>query len=142
MAEKLERDLETVFNPEELRATLLLVSLYVIAFENFKSGVIDHLRTLHYRRLDEHGWHADEAAYASDVLHRDPKRRRFQASLAWFRHYGAIDDDDLQTIERFTAVRNRLVHELWKSLGTSQLPTDLLTFGELIRVYRKIEVWR
>src|SRR6266566_4660462 len=99
MAEKLERDLETVFHPEELRTTLLLVSLYVIAFENFKSGVIDHLRTLHYHRLDEYGWHVDEDTYANDVLHRDPKGRPFQASLAWFRHYGAIDDGDLQTIE-------------------------------------------
>jgi hypothetical protein len=138
---KPERDLETVFHPQELRTALVLVSLYVLAFENFKSGIIDHLRLLHSHRLDAEGWHTDEDAYAADVLARDPKHRPFHASLAWFHHFGAIDDTDLETVERFTAVRNRLVHELWKWLGTTELPTDLATFSDLIRVYRKIEVW-
>ena len=140
-SKKPERDLETVFHPQELRTALVLVSLYVLAFENFKSGIIDHLRTLHFRSIDAEGWHIDEYAYAADVLSRDPKHRPFHGSLAWFRHFDAIDDADLETIERFTAVRNRLVHELWKWLGTAELPTDLATFSDLIRVYRKVEVW-
>jgi hypothetical protein len=137
-----DRDFEKNFHPDQLRTTLLRVALYVLAFESFRSGIIEHLRVLHFSRYDERGWHVDEHAYAADVLARDPKHRPFRASLAWFRHYDAIDDTDLKAVERFTSVRNRLVHQLWKTLGTIELPSDLETFSELIRVYRKIEVWR
>lgn len=134
------RDLKALLHPDELRSGLLLASLYVLAYESFKDGVIDHLRILHFCGIDESGWMINEAEYRRDVLSRD--KHPLRASLLWFHEYGAISDEELDTAERLRATRNRLVHELWKLLGTDELAPLLLEFNELIRLYRKIEVWR
>jgi hypothetical protein len=138
--ERFDRDYRSLLHPEELRSTLLLVSLFVLAYESFKDGAIDHVRMLFMRGIDQSGWLFDEESYKTRILSR--KRSPFRASLDWYREMGALDDADLASIEGLANTRNRLVHELWKHLGTPSLSPDLEAFSELIRVYRKLEVWR
>lgn len=138
--EHTRRDYRALFHPEELRSTLLLVSLYVLAYESFREGAIDHVRMLYANGLDEDGWKFDEEEYKREILsrHKSP----FAASLDWYREMGAVDDADLTSIRLLTDTRNRLVHDLWKLIGTSKLAPDLEAFSELLRVYRKLEVWQ
>jgi hypothetical protein len=135
-----QRDFEALLHPTELRSALLLASLYVLAYESFQDGVIDHLRMLHFRGIDASGWKIDEDEYRRDVLSRD--KHPLRASLLWFHEYGAINAADLTTADRLRGTRNKLVHELWKLLGTEELAPLLQDFSELLRIYRKVEVWR
>lgn len=138
--ERIERDYHALFHPEELRSTLASVSLYVLAYEGFREGAIDHVHMLYANGLDESGWTFDEEEYRREILSRN--KGPFLASLDWYREMGAVDDADLASIRRLTDIRNRLVHDLWRLIGTSQLVPDLEAFAELLRVYRKLEVWR
>lgn len=113
-----QRDFGALLHPKELRSALLLASLYVLAYESFQNCVIDHLRMLHFRGIDASAWKIDEDKYRRDVLSRD--KHPLQASLLWFDQYGAIDAADLATADRLRATRNKLVHVLWKLLGTEE----------------------
>lgn len=134
------RDYEALLHPPELRSALLLASLYVLAYESFQDGVIGHLRFLHFNGMDATGFTIDEAEYRRDVLSRD--KHPLRASLQWFHENGALDADDVLTADRLRVTRNKLVHELWKLLGTEELPPLLQAFADLLRIYRKVEVWR
>lgn len=137
---KIERDYEALLRPDDLRASLVRVALYVLAYESFRDGAIDHVRMLFMHGIDASGWKIDEPEYQRKVLsrHKSP----FRASLDWYQEMGALDPTDLVSIDHLTSVRNRLVHELSDLIGTKNLAPALDTFTELLRVYRKLEVWR
>lgn len=138
-SDRFHRDLERVLNPTELRGTLLLASLYVLAFETLKERVLSHVRMLYWTGIDETGHRYDEEGYRRELRgrHRDP----LQAALLWFREMNAIDDTDLLVLHRLRESRNAVVHELAAMLGTDALATRLQDFNELLRVFRKVEVW-
>ncbi|MDP9179063.1 MAG: hypothetical protein M3O61_15405 [Gemmatimonadota bacterium] len=138
--EKIERDYRSLLHPEELRSTLLYVSLYVLGYESFRAGVVDHVHMLYLRGFDERGWHFDEEKYEREILSR--KRSAFWSSIDWFREMGALDDTDVASIHQLASTRNKLVHDLSKLIGTKDLDPNLQSFAELIRVYRKVETWR
>jgi hypothetical protein len=133
------RDHESLLNPSELRSSLILVALYVLAFESFRDGAIDHVHSLYWCGVDENGHKYDEGEYRAKILSRH--RSEFQACLLWYQEVGALTADDLASIDTLRQIRNRLVHELPALLGTTGLAPDLSTFQELLRIFRKLEVW-
>jgi hypothetical protein len=135
-----QRDYEALLNPDELRSSLIAVSLFVLAYESFRSRVIEHVRMLYWRGIDESGHKYDEEEYRRDILTRN--RSPFRASLDWFREMGALDVADLKAVETLTQARNRLAHELMDLIGTRELAPELAQFDELARIYRKVEVWQ
>lgn len=138
--EKPQRDYHALLNPDELRTSLILVALYVLAYESFRDGAIDHVHTLYWCGIDESGHKYNEEEYRREILSRN--RSPFRACLSWYREMNALDDADLASIETLTQTRNRLVHDLMSLLGTEKLNPDLLNLQELLRIYRKLEVWR
>jgi hypothetical protein len=134
-----ERDFESLLNPVELRTSLILVALYVLAYESFRDGAIDHVHTLYWWGIDESGNKYNEDDYRREILsrHKSP----FRATLHWYQEMGALDEADLATIANLTKTRNRLVHHLMRVIGTKDFVPELGAFPELVRVYRKLEVW-
>jgi hypothetical protein len=135
-----DRDYDSLFNPVELRASLLSASLCVLAFESFRANVIGHVRQIFWNGIDESGQEYDEKEYRAKILSRN--RSPFHASLDWFKELGAIDDTDLAIIQRLRLSRNKLVHDLMDLIGTRDLAKEVAGFQDLATVYRKIEVWR
>lgn len=137
--ERPQRDFEALFNPSELRTSLISVALFVLAWESFRARVIEHVHMLYWNGIDESGHKYDENEYRRAILtrHKSP----FRASLDWYKEVGAINDEDMSAIARLSSSRNRLVHELMTLVGTQELAPELANFAELARVYRKIEVW-
>lgn len=134
------RDYDALFNPDELRNSLIAVSLFVLGYESFRSRVIEHVRMLYWSGIDEAGHRYNEEEYRRGILSRN--RSPFHASLDWFREMGALDAADLKIIRSLTQARNRLTHELMDLIGTPALAPELTMFAELARIYRKIEVWQ
>jgi hypothetical protein len=132
-------DYEALLNPSELRSSLILIALYVLAFESFRDGAIDHVHSLYWYGVDENGHKYDENEYRAKVLSRH--KSEFQACLMWYQEVGALTAEDLGLIDKLRKIRNRLVHELPTLLGTSELAPKLGTFQELLQVFRKLEVW-
>jgi len=126
-----QRDYEALFNPEELRTSLILVALYVLAYESFRDGVIAHVHMLYWCGIDESGHKYKEDEYRVAILSRN--RSPFHASLDWFREMGAIDEADVASVARLQKTRNRLVHELMRFIGTKDLAPELAAFAELAR---------
>ena len=133
------KDYETMLHPEQLRDTLLAVSLFVMAFEMFRERAIAHPRSLHENTIDENGWRVDSAEYRASVLsrHRSP----FQASLLWFAENGALTPEDLEDLADLTRARNRVVHDLASLLGSRELPKVGEHFQQLVSLFRKLELW-
>lgn len=124
-SDRFHRDFSRLLNPNELRGTLILTSLYVLAFELMREQVVSHVRMLYWNGFGEDGHRYDEEAYRREILTRHPNQ--LQASLLWFREFDAIDDGDLATIQRLRQSRNTVVHELSAMLGTDALDTHLRT---------------
>jgi hypothetical protein len=137
--DKPQRDLEAFLNPVALRQSLILLALYVLAYESFRDNAIDHVHSLYWCGIDDSGHKYDEDSYRSEILSRS--KSPFRASLHWYREMGALDDEDLSSIQTLTKTRNRFVHELANVIGTKELVPELTAFTELLRVYRKVEVW-
>lgn len=134
-----KRDYETMLHPDELRTALSVVALYVLAFEMFRDGVIDHLRIMYSSGFDANGWIVDEAEYRANVASRHSSP--FQASLLWFRANDALTDSDLLVIDELRETRNRLVHRLSELLGTAGIGDAATGFGQLVPIFRKVEIW-
>ncbi len=134
-----ERDLLRVLHPEELKQNLLGVSLFVLAYEMFRSRVTNHPKTLYSTGWDEKGIKLDTEEYRANVLsrHKSP----FQAALLWFESLEAIDETDLAALDRLRQFRNQVVHELVDTIAAERITEVHSAFDELVRLFRKIEVW-
>ena len=134
-----QKDFERMLHPEQLRDTLLAVSLFVMAFEMFRDRVVAHPRSLHENSFDENGWHVDNAEYRASVLsrHKSP----FQASLLWFLEHGALSVEELDQIASLRRSRNQVVHDLSSLLGSAALPNVGEQFTQLVALFRKLELW-
>jgi hypothetical protein len=128
-----------MLHPEQLRATLSGVALFVLAYEMFREGVVEHLRIMHSNGVDATGWKIDEPEYQADVAWRH--KSRFQASLLWFKDHGAVDAQDLAKIDEIRTTRNTVVHDLPSLIGTAGLGEAGAAFSTLVPIYRKIEIW-
>lgn len=135
-AKRLRCAIQSTRAPRELKRRIP----FVLAWESFRSRVVEHVHMLYWCGIDETGHNYQDDEYRQETLARN--KSPFRASLAWYREMGAIDNADLESIDRLSGVRNRLVHDLMSILGTASLPTELANLNELARVFRKVEVWQ
>ena len=129
---------ERFLDPDIVRPSLFLATMFIAAFEVLKSSIVDRVRDFY-----SHGW--DESGpmigpeYQREVASRS--KSILYASLEWLRQHEAVDDADLKTFEELKQVRNRLAHRLY-SVATGQAESDHATqFPVLVALLRKVEVW-
>lgn len=129
-------------DPKELRENLIMASIYIAGFESLKSTIIGRIKDFHWRGWDhEKGDLIDEEGYAAKVLTLDPKRRVYDASLAWLKQMSVIDDADLAKLKAVTDLRNKLAHELL-SIAADGVPAECKArLADMIKLLHKIEVW-
>jgi hypothetical protein len=86
---------EKFLHPGTLRANLLLISLFIAAFEMFKDSVIQKPESFFCDGFNKDGLIISET-YRNEVLSKS--KSRLHASLLWFQEMGAIDDADLRPL--------------------------------------------
>jgi hypothetical protein len=116
---------EAFLNPDVVRPTITMVSIYISAFEILKDTLINRVRefysfTHQYREDDPD----IEARYNTDVLILN--KSVVLASLSWLRSMQAIDNNDIATFERVKSCRNELAHELPRIVSTGSLPHEFV----------------
>jgi hypothetical protein len=128
-------------NPDVLRPTITMASIYIAAFEILKDALINRVREFY---LFIHQYSEDDpsvdAKYGSDVLSLN--KSVLYASLNWLTSMQAIDQKDIDAFERIKSCRNVIAHELHRIVSTGELPPDFIDcFKEMIRLLQKIETW-
>jgi hypothetical protein len=129
---------ERFLDPEVVRPSLFLATMFITTFEILKDSVVDRVRDFY-----SNGWDGDGPIvgpdYQRDVASKN--KSALYASLDWLREHEAIDDADLQTFEHLKKIRNLLAHQLF-SVVTGQAESDhSAKFPVLVALLRKIEVW-
>lgn len=129
-----KRDLFSFLDPQILRPRLMVLAIYIAAFEILKDTIIDRIRSFF-----SVGFTLDAEKYDKEVLSLN--RSVLYASLAWHRAMNAIDDADLATFERVKQQRNEFVHTL-AHVATQGLPNGIETaLEDVLLLLRKIETW-
>lgn len=141
MGSKGEIRWEAFLNPDVVRPTITMVSIYITAFEILKDTLINRVREFysftHQYREDDPGI---EARYNSDVLSLN--KSLVFASLSWLTSMQAIDHNDIATFERVKSCRNEVAHELPRIVSTGRLPLDFVDcLKEMIALLQKVETW-
>lgn len=136
--DKVRQSWEKFLDPQSLRSNLIACSLFIVAWETFSNAVIDYLHSFYHLAHDSDDGPIAQA-YQARVL--DRHKSRLTASLLWFQEMGAIDQKDLELVDRIRQHRNELAHELPKYLCTADASVDTALFNELIELTAKIGRW-
>lgn len=133
-ADRWERSLD----PDVLRPSLFLATMFITTFEILKNSVVDRIRNFYSVGWSESGSTVNPE-YQREVASR--KKSILYASLEWLIEHETIDTKDLETFEKLKGIRNQLAHQLFEVV-TGQIESEHETqFSVLVELLRKIEVW-
>ena len=131
--------LESFLNPSILRTNLIMVALYIAAFELLKDSVVDRLK----RFYDPHFKLPSGQDYESEVKRGRRKGARgvLPTSLMWLRRKDVIDKADMKNFKKAAKLRNTLTHEMGRILWDG-IPSELpARFLDMVSLLDKIELW-
>ena len=128
-----KQDLESFLNPSILRNNLIVVALYIAAFEFLDDSVNDRLVKFFANTR------VPGADYESEV--RQGQKEHWRASLGWLKKMNAIDDTDVGNFEKAKRRRDEIAHEMGRILWEG-VPSDLpARFLNMVSLLDKIELW-
>jgi hypothetical protein len=125
-------------DPEILRPSLMLASIYIATYEILKDSIIGRIKDFYVTGFDESG-EIIGADYQSEVLHKN--RSELYASLEWLKESKAIIDDDIVVFNKVKQCRNNITHEISRMLSEG-LPQDFSDrFSDMVSLISKVERW-
>lgn len=129
---------ERFLNPDVVRPSLFLATMFITTFEILKDSIVDGIRDFYTNGFDENGPRVGPD-YQSKVLSKN--KSPLYASLKWLRESGAIDDEDLAAFEKLKETRNLLAHQLFAVVTGQVGSAHQAQFDSLVALLRKIGVW-
>lgn len=129
---------ERFLDPDLLRPSLFLATMFITTFEILKDSVVDRIRNFYIDGLDEAGQIVG-LEYQTEVLSKN--KSVLYASISWLREHEVIDDYDLETFEQLKKTRNQLAHQLFAIVTGQVESAHEAQFAVLVALLRKIEVW-
>lgn len=129
---------ERFLDPDVVRPSLFLATMFITTFEILKDSVVDRIRGFYTNGLDENGPIVGPE-YQTEVASRN--RSVLYASLDWLREHEVIDDKDIEAFEQLKKTRNQLAHQLFAVVTGQVESTHEAQFEVLASLLRKIEVW-
>lgn len=129
---------ERFLDPDVVRPSLFLATMFITAFEILKNSIVDDVRGFYTNGFDGNGLIVGDA-YKSQVLAKN--KSPIHASLQWLRENNAISDEDLTTFEKLKITRNQLAHQLFAVVIGQVESAHEAQFADLIALLRKIGVW-
>ena len=130
-----------LLNPDMLKEKLILISLFVAVYENFKSTIVENVRYFYWSGL-ENGKEQFKY-YEEKVLNKvaTQKNKQIKATIQWLKEAGAITDNDEEDFIDITKMRNMLVHNMSVTLfeGLPENVEEL--FFLMLQLFEKITKW-
>jgi len=130
------------FDPKILKKRLILISIYIAAFEILKDSIVKQIQGFYVALPESHPESLEEeilSRYKDEVLskHKSP----VYASLEWLKESQAITDDDIEKFNRIKKCRNLLAHETVE-IAIEGFSSDFEErFDDMIELLEKIENW-
>ena len=136
-----KQQLENCFNPDILKQNLIIASLFIALFDNFKSSITQNVKYFYLSGFSDGKEQFRE--YENKVLSKvkSKKNREIKATLLWLRESGAITAEDENKFEELTNMRNKLAHEMSKMLLDGFPNTIYDLYVDMINLFNKIEKW-
>lgn len=129
---------ERFLDPDVVRPSLFMATMFITTFEILKNSIVDHIRDFY-----SIGWSEEGATvspeYKAKVLSRD--KSPVYASLNWLYENQVINDDDLKIFEQLKSTRNLVAHQLFDIVTGQTESNHTEQFRVLVELLRKIEVW-
>lgn len=129
---------ERFLDPEVVRPSLFLATMFITTFEILKNLVVDRIRDFYTNGWDETGPIVGPE-YQKEVISLN--KSLLYASLAWLREHEVLADEDLETFEQLKKTRNQLAHKLFNVVTGQSDSEHEAQFPILVELLRKIEVW-
>lgn len=134
-----ENPWERFLNPEALKSSLIMSSMYITAFELLRESVLEYPKIFFSDGFNSQGLTLS-SEYKAKVLSLN--RSRLYSSLEWFKEMEAISQEDINLFDKLKDFRNKLSHEMAEVIfeGINQDEYSLL-FKNLILLFEKIDRW-
>lgn len=136
---KFNQKLEKFFNPEILKQNLIIASLFIAVFDNFKANIIDRVKDFYFSGIKDGVEQFED--YEQNVLNKvtSKNNKQIKATLLWLKENDFITEAEEILFTKFTNTRNQLAHEMNRMLinGFSEDIYEL--YAEMINLFSKIE---
>ena len=129
---------ERFLDPDVVRPSLFLATMFITTFEILKDSVVDRIRSFYTNGFDENGSIVG-LEYQTEVVSKN--KSLLYASLQWLREHEVINNRDLEAFEQLKRTRNQLAHQLFAVVTGQIESTHEAQFEVLVTLLRKIEVW-
>lgn len=124
--------------PENLKANLIILSLFITSYEILKDSIIARIRNFYTNGFNEKGWIVDKE-YQTKV--KSLNKNLLYASLEWLKNMKVIDDNDIEEFNEIKKCRNELAHEIVNFITKGSTINPLPLFSKMINLLDKIEKW-
>ena len=129
---------EQFLDPDVVRPSLFMATMFITTFEILKSSIVDRLQDFYSIGWSEKGVTVP-LEYKVEVLSRG--KSPVYASLNWLHENQVITDDDLALFEQLKSTRNFVAHQLFDIVTGQTESSHTEQFQVLVELLRKIEVW-
>lgn len=124
-----------------LKTNVNFAALFVLNYECLKDFVVTQIREFFSDVAIKDGEICCEETESYKKEVRALENNIENASLRWFVNMDAITEDDYNLYQKIRQKRNDIIHELLKNLNNGFTENDAMLFGEMLRIYRKIDKW-
>lgn len=137
--EKIVKDWIKFLNPDEVKFSLISASIFITAYDNLITTVIDKIKDFYVEGFDENGFIVSEE-YKKQVKELC-KKDIVIASLLWLEKNHAITSEEVERVKIFRDHRNEIAHELSKILADSDYRVKTEYIEEIKSILFKIHKW-
>lgn len=138
MSDDIWKSWERFLKPENLKANLIILSLFITSYEILKDSIITRIRDFYTNGFNEKGWIVDKE-YQTKVINLN--KSPLYASLEWLKNRKVIDDNDVEEFNEIKKCRNELAHEIVNFITKGSTINPLSLFPKMINLLDKIEKW-
>lgn len=137
--EKTYKDWMKFLNPDEVKFNLISASIYITAYDNLITSVIDKIKDFYTEGFDENGYiiNEDYKIQVKELCKKDI----VIASLLWLKNNNAITSEEVERVKVFKNHRNEIAHELTKILTDSDYSVKTEYIDEIKEILFKIHKW-
>lgn len=136
---KFNQRLEKFFNPDILKQNLIIASLFIAVFDNFKTNIIDRVKYFYFSGIKDGVEQFKD--YEQDVLNKvkSKNNKQIKATLLWLKENEFINEAEEILFAKFTNTRNKLAHEMNRMLIDGFSEEIYKLYAEMINLFSKIE---
>lgn len=137
--DKFNQRLENFFNPDILKQNLVIASLFIAVFDNFKANIIDKVKYFYFSGIKDGVEQFKD--YEQDVLNKvkSKNNKQIKATLLWLKENEFITEAEEILFAEFTNTRNKLAHEMNRMLIDGFSEEIYKLYAEIINLFSKIE---